>query len=87
MREPGLSPADITTIGLIMKYGKLKFTLLETAQILDRSKNEVAAFLHEHGVTVDRRGTKKCAPKYVHVYDIAKIAADKSENVAAIRND
>lgn len=87
MKQPELSSADIGAIGLIMKYGKLKFTLSETAQILNRSKDGVAAYLHDHGITVERRSTKKCAGKYVHAYDIASLAADRSENVAPIRND
>lgn len=87
MTEPKLTPADITTIGLIMTYKKLKFNLSETALILDRDKNGLAAYLHDHGVTVERRGARKGTPKYVHVSDIARLAADKSENVAAIRND
>lgn len=87
MREPTLSPADVTTLGLIMTFKKLKFNLSETAKILNRDNDGLAAYLHEHGITVERRGARKGTPKYVHVADIARLAADKSENVAAIRND
>lgn len=87
MRTPELSPADVTTIGLIMKYGKVKFNLTESAQILSRGKDDLAAHLHDHGITVERLGTKKGSPKLVHVADLARLAADRSENVAAIRND
>lgn len=83
----GPSDVEICAKGLIATYGQVKFTLGETAKILRQNPDRVAAYLHDHGVTVERIGNKRGAKKLVSVCDIARIAADRSVNVAAIRND
>lgn len=82
-REPTFTSTDIDKIGLIAHYGGLKVPLKVGAKILGRSDDYFAAYLHEHGVTVEKLGKKKL----VHIDDLVRLAADKSENVAAIRND
>lgn len=82
-REPTFTSTDIDKIALVTCYGSLKVPLKVGAKILGRSDDCFAAYLHERGVTVEKNGKRKL----VHIDDLVRLAADKSENVAAIRND
>jgi hypothetical protein len=82
-----LSAVDVCALGLIQKYGKVEFTLTETAAILNRGIRGIAAYLHSYGITVKRTSDSPGTKKVVNVYDIASVAVDTSQNVAPIRND
>ncbi len=84
MKAPSFSPTDITTMALVMEYKCLKVPLKIAARILGRSDDYIAAYLHEHGVTIERLGNTK---KLVRIADLAQLAADRHDDIAPIRND